>query len=116
MILKKICIEEAPIRHIVDNEETDTPNGTLIEIKDLKSHAKKFDEKSIKKSITRAIKHKKDVDVWFQGDLIEIIPPEIDYSREFSSNDYQPLEKHNIGKKILKISVAKSPSKKMIKE
>lgn len=105
-------LDLAPIRHIVDNEKADAPNGTLIEIKDLKSHAKKFDEKSIKKSITRAIKHKKDVDVWFQGELIEIIPPEIDYSREFNSKDYQPLEKHKLGNKILKISVAKSPLEK----
>lgn len=101
-----------PIREIEINKEIDNENGTLIEIKKLTKSAKQFNENAIKKKIKDTIKLKKGVRVWFQDDLVEVLPPEVEFEKTFSTQDFKILEPHLSKNYLLTIKVSKAPLEK----
>lgn len=105
-------INNVPINHLIKNKSVKENNGTLIEILNLKKHALSFKESLIHKKIKDTIRYKKDVEIWFQGDPIEIIKPDIDFTRKFETKQFEQFKKFNIKNYSLTIHVTKAPLEK----
>ena len=105
-------IHNVPVNHVVKNKSVTGDNGTLIEISNLKKHTLEYKESLIRKKIKDTIRYKKDVEIWFQGDVIEIKKPEIDFTRKFETREFEPFKKFNIQNHFLKINVTKAPLEK----
>ncbi|MFL2886295.1 MAG: hypothetical protein ACJZ48_05125, partial [Candidatus Pelagibacterales bacterium] len=100
---------EVPVRVLIENQKDDSEDGTLVEISELSEHAKKFNINLIEKKIINTVKNKKDVNIWLQDELIEILIPEIDITKRFDTNKFANLDKYLGKNTVLTINVSQAP-------
>lgn len=98
-----------PVRELQTDKIVNTPDGSLMIIRKLKSKVKK--NKNIisqtASQVKKIIKHKKNTRIFINDNLIETKDPELDFSLEFQTDNNVELSKY-IKNTTLKVSVAKS--------